>query len=101
MPPAEAASTRRHQKLENGWVDVIDTADNDSNKNDIADERFRERSTAEVFYRGIGGGDTADKLAKGSAIHCRAGDQASDMGRPGKASTRGGKKTGCVGCAIM
>ena len=72
-----------------------------------ADEqgRFRVRSSAEVFYRGLGG-EATDKLPRVlPAINCSAGDvAANDAGRVcGAATAKDAKnrKTGCVGCTIM
>ncbi|EIE25528.1 hypothetical protein COCSUDRAFT_40745 [Coccomyxa subellipsoidea C-169] len=69
------------QKLEKGWVEpeisaTVMSSDGAEDKKGTEDSqgRFRVRSSAEVFYRGLGG-EAADKLPRTlPAINCRAGD---------------------------
>lgn len=109
MSPAETAETARVHKLEKGWVepDVSNTVlSSDANQDQSGDAdsqgRFRVRSSAEVFYRGLGG-EATDKLPRMlPAINCRAGDvAANDAGNAATAKDAKSRKTGCAGCSVM
>ncbi len=109
VTPAETAATARMQKLEKGWVEPeisasVMSSDGAEDKKGTEDSqgRFRVRSSAEVFYRGLGG-EAADKLPRTlPAINCRAGDfAATDAGHPCTVKEAKGRKTGCAGCSVM
>jgi hypothetical protein len=109
VSPAQTAETARVHKLEKGWVepDVSNTVlSSDANQDQSGDAdsqgRFRVRSSAEVFYRGLGG-EATDKLPRMlPAINCRAGDvAANDAGNAATAKDAKSRKTGCGGCSVM
>ncbi|BDA41765.1 hypothetical protein COCOBI_02-5590 [Coccomyxa sp. Obi] len=112
VPPAETAATALKHKLEEGWIepdvasDIMSSdASQDKRGTPDAQGRFRVRSSAEVFHRGMAG-QASDKLSAAlPTINCRAGDNAAhDVGGAGRSGAgrqaRAGK-TGCVGCSVM